>query len=165
LLVLWLKIVWQTGAVSEHWCDRRVRSYDEYASSQLIYQRVRQLHDQGKLDDEIAAELTAEGLYGAKGCVFTNKTIWLLRKKMGLPAGIPDGPLPPQWENGVYSIQGAAEAVGVYPGTIYKWLRTARIHGEQIRRATPWKVFLTATEISRLRDYAKRARRSKKEVS
>jgi len=162
---VWLKIVWQTGAVSEHWYDRRVRSYDEYALSQRIYQVVHELHDQGKLDDEIAAELTAKGLYGAKGCVFTNKTIWLLRQKMGLPAGNPNGPLPRQWEDGVYSIQGAAEAVGVYPGTIHKWLKTGRIHGEQVRKATPWKVLLTMPEITQLRDYAQRARRSKKEVS
>ncbi len=129
---VWLKIVWQTGAASEHWYNRRVRSYDEYALSKRIHQRIRELHGQGKLDDEIATELTAEGLYGAKGCVFTNGTIWLLRHKMGLPAVIPSGsPLPAQWEDGAYSVQGAAEAVGVYPGTIHKWLRTGRIRGKQ----------------------------------
>jgi len=85
---------------------------------------------------------------------------------MGLPAVIPTGtPLPSQWEDGAYSIQGAAEAIGVYPGTIHKWLKTGRIHGKQIRKATPWKVFLSATEITQLRDYVQRVRRSKKEVS
>lgn len=37
---------------------------------------------------------------------------------------IPTGThLPAQWEDGVYSVQGAAEAIGVYPGTINKWLK------------------------------------------
>jgi DNA invertase Pin-like site-specific DNA recombinase len=163
---VWLKIVWQTGAVSEYCYDRQVRSYDEYGLSKRIYQRIRELHSQGKLDGEIAAELTAEGLYGAKGCVFTHGTIWLLRQKMGLPAVISTGtPLPAQWEDGAYSIQGAAEAIGVYPGTIHKWLKTGRIHGKQIRNATPWKVFLSSMEITQLRDYVQRVRRLKKEVS
>ncbi len=150
---VWLKIVWQTGAISEHWYDRRVRSYDEYTLSNRIYQRIRELHDQGKIDDEIAAQLTAEGLYGPKGCEFTKGTIWLLRQKMGLPATSPNGPLPAQWEEGIFSVQGAAEAVGVYPGTIFKWLRTGRIHGEQLRKATPWKVYLSPSEIVELRSY------------
>jgi len=162
---VWLKIVWQTGAVSEHWYDRRVRSYDEYALTEQIYRRIRELHDQGKIDDEIAAQLTAEGLFGPKGCVFTKGTVWLLREKMGFPATNPSGPLPAQWEEGVFSIHGAAEAVGVYPGTIFKWLKTGRIHGEQNRKATPWKVFLSAAEITELRDYVQRVRRSRKEVS
>ena len=163
---VWLKVVWQTEAVSEHWYNRRVRSYEEYALSKSIYQRIRELHGQGKLDDEIAAELTAEGLHGPKGCVFSHGTIWLLRQKMGLPAVIPTGTLlPAQWEDGVYSVQGAAEVIDVYPGTIHKWLKTGRIHGRQIRKGTPWKVFLSGAEITQLRDYVQRARRSRKEVS
>lgn len=163
---VWMKIVWQTEAVSEHWYNRRVRSYDEYAFSERIYQRIRELHAQGKLDDEIATELTAEGLQGPKGCVFSHGTIWLLRQKMQLPAVVPTGThLPAQWEDGVYSVQGAAEAIGVYPGTIYKWLKTGRVHGRQIQKGMPWKVFLSEAAITLLRNYVQRARRSKKEVS
>jgi hypothetical protein len=163
---VWLKIVWQTGAVSEHWYNRRVRSYDEYALSEHIYHRIRELHEQGKLDDEIAAELTAEGLHGPKGCTFSHGTIWLLRQKMGLPAVIPTGTLlPAQWEDGVYSVQGAAETIGVYPGTIYKWLKTGRVHGRQIQKGMPWKVILSRAEITQLRHYVQRARRSRREVS
>jgi DNA invertase Pin-like site-specific DNA recombinase len=162
---VWLKIVWKTEAVSEHWYNRRVRSYDEYAPSKRIYQRIRELHGQSKLDDEIAAELTAEGLRGPKGCVFSHSTIWLLRQKIELPSVIPTGThLPAQWEDGVYSVQGAAEAIGVYPGTIRKWLKIGRVYGRQIRKGTPWKVFLSGVQIMQLRDYAQRARRSRKEV-
>jgi hypothetical protein len=57
------------------------------------------------------------------------------------------------WEDGAYSVQGAAEAIGVYPGTIHKWLKTGRIHGKLIRKATPWKAFLGVTEITQLRNY------------
>ena len=64
---MWLKVVWKTEVVSEHWYDRRVRSYDEYALSKRIYQRICELHGQGKLDDEITAELASEGLSGPRG--------------------------------------------------------------------------------------------------
>ena len=162
---VWMKIVWHTGAVSEHWYDRRVRSYREYGLSERIHQRIRELHGQGKLDDEIADGLNAEGLSGAKGCRFSNQTVWLLRHAMGLPSLKPNGTLPQKWEDGSYSVQGAAEAIGVYPGTIYKWLKTGRLHGAQLRKATPWKVVLTDLQITELQDYAQRARRSRREVS
>jgi hypothetical protein len=90
--------------------------------------------------------------------------------KKGLLAVIHAGALlPAQWEDGAYSVQGAAELIGVYPGAIHEWLKTGRIHGKQIRKATPWKVFPGATEITQLRMsgvcYVQRIKRSKKEVS
>jgi len=161
---VWMKIVWRTGAVSEHCYDRRVRSYREYGPSERIRRRIRELHAEGKLDDEIADSLNREGLSGAKGCRFSNKTVWLLRRDIGLAAVKPNGPLPPRWDDGSYSMHGAAEAIGVYPGTVHKWIRNGRIHGEQLRKGTPWKVFLTDLQITQLRDYAQGARRSRREV-
>ena len=66
---------------------------------------------------------------------------------MGLPSRIPYGTLPSRWEDGSYSVQGAANAIGVSPGTIYKWLKTERINGEQTRKGTPWRIFLSDREI------------------
>ena len=68
-------------------------------------------------------------------------------------------------EDGTYSVEGAAQAIGVFPGTIYKWLRTGRLEGHQLRKGTPWKVHLTPEDINELQNYVKRVRRSKKEAS
>lgn len=162
---VWFQINWQTGAVSEHAYIRRVRSYSDHAQYDQIQQRIRDLHAEQKLDDEIAAALNAEGFRTTKRGPFDNKTIWLLRKEMDLPAIKPNGPHPMCWEDGTYSVQGAAEVIGVFSGTIHKWLRTGRLEGHQLRKGTPWKIVLTPEKISELQEYVRRVRRSKKEAS
>jgi hypothetical protein len=158
--MVWFKIVWQTGAITEHWYRRRVRSYTDHAEGHRIKQRIQELHAERKFDDEIADILNSEGLSTSKKRPFTYQTIWLLRRKLGLSAVKPNGTLPSQWEDGTYSVRGAANAIGVYIDTIRKWLKTGRIRGEQPRKGTPWKVFLTQTDILQLQDYVVRARRS-----
>lgn len=162
---VWFQVNWQTGAVSEHGYTRRVLSYDEHAHFDQIEQRMRELHAAQKLDDEIAAALNAEGFRTTKSSPFNNKSIWLLRERLGLSAVKPNGPHPARWDTEVYSVQGAAEAIGVMPGAIFKWLQTGRIRGQQLRKGTPWKIILTPAEITALQDYVRRVRRSKKEAS
>ncbi|MCP4686387.1 MAG: recombinase family protein [bacterium] len=161
---VWFQINWQTGAISEHWYIRRVRSYAEHARFEQIQQRIRELHEEQKLDDEIAAILNTEGFRTTKRGRFDNNTIWLLRQRMGLPAVKPNGSHPTRWEDGTYSVQGAAQVIGVFPGTIYKWLRTNRLEGYQLRKGTPWKIYLSPEQINELKDYVERVRRSKKEA-
>jgi DNA invertase Pin-like site-specific DNA recombinase len=161
---VWLKIAWRTGAVSEHWYNRNVRSLSEHEFCEGITACIRELHSHGKLDDEIACELNRRGFHGAKGAAFTSKTVWILRTRLGLPSVNPNGPLPNQGEDGTYSVAGAAEAVGVYPGTIYTWLKSGRIHGEQPRKGTIWRIHLTPPDIAELQKHLARARRSRREA-
>lgn len=159
---VWFQINWQTGAISEHWYIRCVHSYEEHARFEQIQQRIRELHAEQKLDDEIAAILNTEGFQTTKRGRFDNKAIWLIRKQMELPAVKPNGPHPICWDNGTYSVQGAAQAIGVFPGTIYKWLKTGRLEGYQLRKGSPWKIHLSTGRINELKDYVERVRRSKK---
>ena len=161
---VWFQVNWQTGAISQHEYVRRVISYDEHAHFELIQQRIQELHAEDKLDDEIAAALNAEGLLTTKQMLFDNKTIWLLRKRLGLQAIKPNGPHPIQWEDGSYSAEGAAQVIGVFIGTIYKWIHTGRLEGQQFRKGTPWKVFLTPEKITELQGYVQRVRRSRKKA-
>ena len=161
---VWFQINWQTGATSVHWFTRRVRSYDEHAHFDEIQQRIRELYTQQKMDDEIAALLNEEGFRTTKRGLFDNKTIWLLRQRMDLPPAKPNGPHPTCWEDGSYSVAGAAHAIGVFPGTIYKWLRTGRLEGHQLRKGAPWKIILNPEKINELQEYVSRVRRSKKEA-
>lgn len=116
---VWLKIVWQTGAVSEHWYTRRICSYSKHAHLKQIQRHIRELHAEGKLDDEIAAGLSAEGLRTTEKRPFNGDAVWFLRRRMGLLPAKPIGTLPNRWEGGAYSVREASESIGVCPGTIY----------------------------------------------
>ena len=165
---VWFQINWQTGASSEHWLTRGVRSYDEYADLEEVQRRVRELNAARKLDDEIAATLNAEGFCTARRRPFTSNMIWRLRKAWGIPsATINNGtaPNPPRWADGTYSVEGAAAAIGVFPGTIYQWLRRGRLVGQQLAKGLPWQISLTEAQIAELKAYVQRVRRLKKEAS
>lgn len=162
---VWFQINWQTGAITEHWLVRRVQAYSQHAYLEAIRQRISELIAEQKLDIEIVEILNNEGYQTARGLPFTSKNLWLVRQLLNLPAVKPTGPHPLRWEDGAYSVEGAAAAVGVFPGTIYKWLKCGRIHGQQLAKSLPWKIQLTDQEVETLQDYVRRVRRSKKEAS
>jgi DNA invertase Pin-like site-specific DNA recombinase len=163
--MVWFQVNWQTGATSQHEYARRVRSYQDHAYLDRIQQRIWEMHAAGKLDDEIAAALNAEGLLTTKQGAFDKKTIWWIRHHLGVPAVKPNGPHPDQWQNGTYSAQGAAAEIGVFVGTIYKWIKTGRLEAYQPRKGTPYQISLTPEKITELQDYVQRVRRSKKDAS
>jgi excisionase family DNA binding protein len=162
---VWFQINWQTGAVTEYWYKRRTNSYADHADLEQIEQRIRELHAQQKLDDEIAEALNAEGFQTTKLKPFNSDAVWFLRNRMGLPPVIWQQSNPDRWEDGTYSVQGAAKILGVFPGTVYKWLQTGRLEGHQLRKGTPWKIVLTPEKEESLQKYLQRARRSKREAS
>jgi excisionase family DNA binding protein len=76
-----------------------------------------------------------------------------------------NAPHPPRWADGTYSIEGAAAAVGVTLGTVYKWVRQGRIKGQQLAKGMPWKLLLTQAQIASLQTYVKRVRRIKRSTT
>jgi transposase len=72
---------------------------------------------------------------------------------------------PARWPDGAYSIESAASVLGVYPGTIYVWLRRGILRGEQIAKGLPWKVHLTDEQIVALRARVARTRRLPRRAS
>jgi len=163
---VWFQINWRTGAISEHWLIRSVGAYTHHAHRQRLEDRIRALNAAQKMDDEIAAALNGEGLRTAWGRPFTGPLIYRLRKQWGIPAirVKATSMVPVRWEDGSYSVPGAATMLGVTRGTIYQWLRVRRIQGTQIAKGMPWQIRLSEEKIAALRVYASRARRSKKEV-
>jgi hypothetical protein len=134
-----------------------VRAYVEHAQWETIAQRVRELHSQQKFDDEIAEILNSEGLKTTKRIPFNSDAIWLIRKQLNLPAVIPVSTHPPRWPDGT-SVQGVAQVLGVFPGTVYKWLKTGRLAGTQLRPGVPWKITLTPDQIVSLQQYLQQVR-------
>ena len=161
---VWFQVNWQTGARSENWYIRRVPSYAAYADTERLEQRVRELHGQRKMDADIATTLNEEGFRPPIARFFSSKLIWILRKRWGIPTVITQGYLPDRWEDGAYSINGAAKVVGVYPGTIYTWIRSGRLEAQQVGKGTPWRVTLDEQKVAELHLHLERARRSKRKV-
>ncbi|HSH77007.1 MAG TPA: recombinase family protein [Herpetosiphonaceae bacterium] len=164
---VWFRINWRTGATSEHHLMRNVISYDEYSELEALQERVRELNAQGLMDSEIAARLDEEGFRTARGRTFSSELVWELRKRWGVPTVKVNGKEcnPTRWEDGTYSVEGAAEIIGVTKGTIYHWLLAARIQGRQLAKGMPWQIPLHENQIEALRDHVRRARRSKREAS
>ena len=81
---VWLRIVWQTGATSEHRVQRRVHTYRDYSDLERLRQRIAALNGAGKMDKEIATALNREGFMAARSCTFKGENVWLLRKRWGI---------------------------------------------------------------------------------
>lgn len=165
---VWVKIIWQTGAVSEHRMLRRVHSYnDDYADLDCLRDRIIQLNAEGLMDKQVAAVLNEEGVVSARQRPFTYENVWVLRKRWGLPAVKlnPIGANPPQWPDGSYSVQGAAAALGVTTQVIFDYLTKGLLTGRQIAKGQPWQIDLTTEQIDRLRQRLLRTKRSRKVAS
>ena len=120
------------------------------------------------MDAQIANILNTEGYRTARlHRPFTGGTVWLLRETWTIPTvKINNGKAhnPAQWEDGTYSVVGAAARLGVFPGTIHTWLKGGKLTAYQLAKGMPWKIYLTAEDETRLHEWLRRARRSKKEA-
>ena len=134
---VWIKIVWQTGAASEHWLQRSVQSYAQHADQGRLRQRIVELNGQQKMDAEIADILNKEALRTAHGPLFSGKMIHLLRKRWKISTvkinGAAANPL--GWPDGSYSVQGAAAVIGITSQTVFDWLRKGLLTGKQLANA------------------------------
>lgn len=164
---VWVQINWQTGAHEEFCYKRSVRSYEASADVEALEQRVRELNAASLIDTQIAAILNAEGYRTARlHRPFTGGTVWLLREKWDIPTVKINGKEhnPAQWEDGSYSVEGAAARLGVFPGTIHHWLKVGKLTGYQLAKGMPWKVYLTEEDVTRLQEWLRRARRLRREA-
>jgi Recombinase/Recombinase zinc beta ribbon domain len=104
---VWCRILWQTGATSEHSIARTVQSYTQHPDADTLHQRIRTLTAAQKCDAEIAALLNAEGFRSARGRALTSDLVWLMRHQWHIPTVKINGTAhnPPQWPDGTYSIR------------------------------------------------------------
>ena len=164
---VWIKIIWQTGAASEHWLQRCVQSYAQHADQERIRQRITELNRLQKMDGEIAAILNEEELRTAHGPPFSGGMVHCLRKRWRIPTVKINGKEanPPRWPDGTYSVQGAAAAIGITPQVIFDWLRRGRLAGKQLAKGMPWQIALSPEQAALLRARVRRTTRSKRVAS
>jgi hypothetical protein len=164
---VWLRIVWQTGAISEHRLQRRVHTYRDYIDIERLRKRITELNGAGKMDKEIAELLNREGFVAARACAFKGENVWLLRTRWSIPTVKINGvaPNPARWPDGSFSVQGAAAALGITSQTVFDYLERGLLSGRQLTKGQPWQIDLTDEQINRLRTHARHTRRSKKEAS
>jgi DNA invertase Pin-like site-specific DNA recombinase len=150
---VWIKIIWQTGAVSEHWLQRNVQSYTQHADQDRLRQRIAELNGLQKIDSEIAEILNKEAFRTAHGQPFSGKMIHLLRGRWRIPTVKINGTSenPPQWSDGSYSVQGAATIIGITPQTIFDWLRKGWLTGKQLAKGMPWQISLSPERVVELK--------------
>ena len=164
---VWLKIIWQTEATSEHHLQRRVHTYGDYIDIDRLRQRITELNAAGKMDKEIAAILNQEGFVAARGCSFRGENVWLLRSRWHVPTvkinGVDANPM--CWPDGSFSVQGAAAELGITPQTVFDYLARGLLTGHQLAKGQPWQINLSDEQIKQLRARLRHTKRSRKEAS
>jgi hypothetical protein len=161
-----MRIVWQTGAVTEHSFRRRVQNYALHADADQLQSRIRALNATQKVDAEIATILNGEGLRTAHATPFSSSMIYALRKKWQIATVKINGSEanPRRWPDGSYSVQGTCDILGLTPQTIFDWLRKGWLSGKQLSKGMPWQIFLTEEQATKLKARARHTTRSKKEA-
>jgi hypothetical protein len=164
---VWVKILWQTGATSEHSVQRRVHTYGDYINVDRLQALVTELNAAGKMDKEIALALNAEGFLAARNCAFKGENVWLLRRRGAFQPSksTARGPIPPAGSDGTYSVQGAEAALGITHQVIFDYLARGWLKGHQLAKGQPWQIDLTQDQIDILSARAQRNRRSRKQAS
>ena len=164
---VWIKVIWQTGAASEHWLQRCVQGYEQHADQDRLRQCITELNRQRKMDGEIAAILNKEALRTAHGAPFFGGMVHVLRKRWRIQSVKINGTAanPQQWPDGSYSVQGAATAIGITPQVIFDWLRKGWLTGTQLAKGMPWQISLSPDQAAVLRARVRRTNRSKREAS
>ncbi|GAC1575013.1 MAG: hypothetical protein NVS3B5_05710 [Sphingomicrobium sp.] len=165
--MVWVRVLWQTGAATEHWVTRNTQSYADSAHAEQLEQQIRELNAAGRTDVEIAEALNIRGLSNTRGGAFNHGSIHLLRRRWTIPTvrinGV--GNNPSRWPDGSYSVQGVADVLGTTTQTVFKWVRTGRIHGRQLTKGLPWQIDLSDEQIRILQRQMRRINSSRTTAS
>lgn len=128
-----VRVQWQSGAETELEVprpDRRARSRTPHEAQK----RIREMVEKGASDEEIAAQLNAEGTKTGKSKTWN---VWAVRWARGrgkitrLPHNCPrDRPVPDRHPDGRYSIAGTARRFGVSINVVRRWVKQGLVRGD-----------------------------------
>jgi hypothetical protein len=92
-------------------------------------------------DAQIARILNRQGRRSGRGLAFTKEAVTSLRGKNRIPAA-PKTP-PGDAREGPFTLDDAADALGVTAATVRRWLREGLLPGQQSVPGAPWRIVLT----------------------
>ncbi len=102
-------------------------------------------------DKTIAAILAKQGRRTGTGLTFTRSRVTSLRASYDIPVHTPSSVITPIGDDEpVVSIYQAEKILGVDHSTIYRWLATGFITGEQLTPGSPWRLRITTEFRQRL---------------
>lgn len=157
---VWIQINWQTGAMSQHWVEPRVRRYNDMKQAGGLRRRIEELKSAGNRDGDIAEILSAEGFQTTTGGKIDRNAVWHLRQIWEIDSDKKARrKVVERWDDGSYTLEGAAAAIGVHPRTIYTWISREMLDARQPFKHAPWKIYLSDERIKELRDYLSQVRK------
>lgn len=124
-----IQVLWESGAVTEHLVERPKHVTGGQAAP-AVENLIRSLVMQGRYDAEIAQDLNTKGLTTGVGRPWDIDAVRRVRIRLGVrrPAATPtQAPSPPRRSDGLFSIGGVAERLGVARKTVSGWIRTGRL--------------------------------------
>lgn len=145
-----VRIVWQGGATTELTMTLtkpggHFRTTDEDTVDLL--RRLAVVYD----DTTIAQILSRQQRRTATGLTFTKARVKSLRVSRGIPGyDPPAAATAPSAHEPVMSAHAAADELGVDKTTIYRWLRTGFLAGEQLTPGAPWRIRIDQTVRDRI---------------
>ena len=150
-----VRVLWQTGAVSELTVARLGRSgWDK--SSVEVEQAVAELFAAGLSDEEIAAEAKRRGLLHPRRWHWGAYSVQRLRWRQGLRR-VARKPDPEQRPDGFFSFRGLATKLGVPPRTVRHWIEEGLLTVAEGGRGRPRWFAVDAATVERLKPAATRA--------
>jgi DNA invertase Pin-like site-specific DNA recombinase len=148
-----IAVRWQTGACSTFDIPRPKRAADAKRTSPAVITRMRELA-LTYLDEQIAAQLNAEGFRSGSGGNFSTSKVEWIRYVYHIKNGCPRSPTAcptGQRGDGRYSARAAAALLNVNVSTIAQWCQTRQLDGVQTAPHGPRWVRLTPEVIATLR--------------
>jgi DNA invertase Pin-like site-specific DNA recombinase len=148
-----IAVRWQTGACSTLDIPRPQRAADAKRTAPAVITRVRELA-RTHPDEQIAAQLNAEGFRSGSGGNFSTSKVEWIRYVYHIQNGCPRGPAAcptGQRGDGRYSVRAAAALLNVNVSTIAHWCQTGQLDGVQTAPHGPRWVRVTPEVIATLR--------------
>jgi DNA invertase Pin-like site-specific DNA recombinase len=138
-----IQIIWEGGATTGfvlalNKIGGHFRATDE--DTVALVRRLAQRHD----DTTIAQILSKHGRRTGTGLPFNRSRVCSLRHTHGIPVFDPQVTVTPSDDDGeVVTIYQAERILGVDHSTIYRWIHSGFIDGEQLAAGGPWRLRIT----------------------
>jgi len=137
-----VRIIWEGGAHNEFVLTLNKPGDHFRATNEDTVALVRRLAERYD-DTTIATVLSQQRRTTGAGLPFTRSRVCSLRHAHGIPVFQPDTVTPPDDDGVVVTIYQAEKLLGVDKSTIYRWLHSGFITGEQLTPGGPWHLRIT----------------------